>query len=171
MKGKAFIASLLLISFGALSMPQPVNKHMPAADIVGEGRFTYLFWDVYDAQLYAPKGTWTDAPPYALTLTYLRDFDGEDIAKRSVKEMKGQGFKDKAVLENWEKVMADIFPNIKEGEQLTGILKEDNTTVFYKGEQEIGVVEDKAFGEKFFAIWLNENTSEPKLRAKLIGEK
>ncbi|MFC3092647.1 hypothetical protein DRW07_00330 [Alteromonas sediminis] len=161
----------LLISFGVLSMPQPVDEHIPQAKLVGEGKFTYLFWDVYNAQLFAPDGRWQAQAPYALTLTYLRNFDGEDIAVRSREEMEGLGFKDKEKLASWEQVMKDIFPDVQEGEQITGIIKADQTTVFYKNQELIGAVEDREFGEQFFAIWLHENTSEPRLRKKLIGEK
>ena len=164
-------AVMLLFSIGVFSMPQPVEKHVPQAQLVGEGKMTYLFWDVYDAQLFAPEGLWQEQPPYALTLTYLRDFDGEDIAKRSVKEMRKQGFDDKDMLDAWQQVMTEIFPNVLEGEQLTGVLNADLTTVFYKDEEIIGTVEDTQFGEQFFAIWLNEKTSEPGLRKKLIGAK
>jgi len=171
MKLPALILGISLLSFGALSMPQPVDEHIPEAKLVGEGKFTYLFWDVYEAQLFAPSGNWQSQQPYALTLTYLRDFSGKDIAKRSRKEMEKLGFDDEVTLAKWEQLMIDIFPDVQEGEQLTGILKSDLTTVFYKNEQQIALMEDTAFGEQFFAIWLNERTSEPGLRAKLIGEK
>ena len=72
------------------SVPTPVNERVPNASVVGEARFTYYFWDVYDAVLYAPNGKWP-AERFALRLTYLRDFDGSEIAERSIKEMKSQG--------------------------------------------------------------------------------
>ena len=152
-------------------MPQPVADNIPDANLIGGGKFTYLFWDVYNAQLHAATTSWQGRPPYALSLTYLRDFKGEDIAKRSAKEIKEQGIEDENQLEDWLVLMTNLFPDVNEGETLTGIFREDRTTVFYRGEELIGVVEDVRFGERFFGIWLSEKTSEPKLRKLLIGEK
>lgn len=164
-----FIAAWLLCSFGINSMPQSVSKYVPQAQLVGEGKLTYLFWDVYDAQLFAPAGKWQNSPPYALKLSYLRDLNGKAIAERSVKEMKKQGANNQQQLEQWLQVMTDIFPDVAEGDTITGVLQSDYSTVFYKNDAQIGVVEDKAFGEQFFAIWLDDKTSEPELRKKLIG--
>jgi hypothetical protein len=33
----------------------------------------------------------------------------------------------------------------------------------------VGVIRDAEFSRRFFNIWLGEKTSEPKLRAQLIG--
>ena len=49
---------------------------------------TYFFWDVYNAQLFAPKGQWQGEPPYALTLTYLRDFTRTVEAIRIMREQR-----------------------------------------------------------------------------------
>lgn len=151
-------------------MPQTINESVPNAKLVGEGKMTYFFWDVYDAQLYAPEGVWRGEPPYALTLTYLRDFEGAAIAERSVKEMRKQGFNDKQKLTQWEEQMKSIFPDVEEGTQLTGLFMKNGETVFLKNEEVLGSVEDKGFGTQFFAIWLSEKTSEPKLREKLVGD-
>lgn len=172
MKKSVLFAVLLTLSYiseGAASMPQPINKHIPQAELVGEGKMTFMFWDVYDAQLFAPEGDFQDSPPYALTLTYLRDFSGEDIAERSVKEMKKQGFDDTQALDEWLNTMSEIFPDVAKGEKLTGVFKQDGTTEFFKNDESIGTVENQAFGEQFFAIWLNEKTSDPSLRKKLLG--
>ena len=148
---------------------QTINDAVPNVQLVGEGKMTYYFWDVYDARLFAPKGQWNNEPPYALALTYLRDFDGKDIAERSIKEMKKQGFNDSEKLREWEETMKSVFPNVEEGETLTGVFTADGKTLFIHDDELIGTVEEKGFGTQFFAIWLSEKTSEPKLREKLVG--
>ena len=47
-----------------------IRGFVPNAQKVGEGRLTYLFWDVYDATLYAPAGAWDNDKPFALQLSY-----------------------------------------------------------------------------------------------------
>lgn len=167
-----FIAiTLLMLSTSATSMTQSAaSQLMSGAQLVGTGKMIYLVWKVYEAQLHTSDGTWNNNLPYALTLKYLRDFDGNDIAKRSIKEMKKQGFLEAENAQHWLKQMGEIFPDVKQGETLTGVFNADRTTVFFKGNEQIGLITDSDFGERFFAIWLSEKTSAPSLRRKLIGE-
>ncbi len=148
-----------------------IKAHIPNAQIVGEGRFTYMIFDLYDATLYAPKANYNNNLPFALSLKYLRNLKGEKIARQSVKEMRKQGFEDEKKLENWYEQMASIFPDVKEGTILTGMYMANKTTRFYNGSEEIGTIKDPDFGPWFFGIWLSDNTSAPKLRQDLIGKK
>ena len=49
--------SLVVLSKNVLaqSVPDYVTKQVPEAQVVGNAMFTYMFWDVYDATLYAPR--------------------------------------------------------------------------------------------------------------------
>ena len=65
--------------------------------------------------------------------------------------------------------MTDIFPDVSEGDVITGIATKENKSLFYLNGTLIGTVDDKAFTNQFFAIWLSEKTSEPELRQALLG--
>lgn len=145
-----------------------VNQYVENPAEVGSAKFEYIFWDVYFATLYAPEGTYDVNQPYALSLKYLRDFDGDAIAERSVKEMKQQGFTDKQKLTEWEMAMADLFPDVKKGQTITGIASAEGEALFYLDEQLLGSIKEPEFTAKFFDIWLSDKTSEPKLRKKLL---
>lgn len=168
-----FIFLLLLSAsrpaFGAL--PDSVDKRVDQAQVVGQAMFTYYFWDVYEATLYAPNGNWSETKPFALALTYQRDFKGRDIAERSVKEMRKQGVEDEEKLKRWGDAMQALFPDVTDGDTLLGIATENQVTHFYRGDTFLGEVEDKEFTKHFFAIWLGEKTSEPDLREKLLNQK
>jgi hypothetical protein len=153
----------------AFAQSKPVTQHVPSAQKVGEGRLSVLLWDVYDATLYAPDKKYTPNKPFALQLSYLLELEGADIAKRSVEEMRKQGFADEAKLDAWLKSMRDIFPDIKEGNVLTGIRNSAGHALFYLDDTFVGSVKDETFTDHFFAIWLKENTSEPTLRKALLG--
>lgn len=140
------------------------------ATMVGTTRFTFMFWDIYDAVLYAPQGLWQAQPPFVLTLTYLREFAGNDIAERSVKEMRKQGEYDADTLSQWRSMMMNLFPDVKEGDKISGVLDRNNVTHFYLNDDLLGNIDDQGFSTAFFAIWLGEKTSEPKMRSELIGE-
>lgn len=147
----------------------PDTAQSPNMKAVGEGRLTYMFWEAYDAKLYAPQGVWDEGKPFALTLHYLRDLEGADIADRSIKEMRKIGFNDEAKLNEWNDRMKVIFPDVKNGSVLTGVFALGKPTRFYDGNKELGVIEDPAFGTWFSGIWLSEKTSEPELRDTLLG--
>ena len=136
---------------------------------MGSGRFSVLFWDVYDATLFAPEGKWQANSPYALSLTYLRDFDGEDIASRSVKEMRRQSGVSRADLDRWLPLMRDLFPDVTSGDTLTGVYLDNGSARFYLNGSLLGDIEAPGFASRFFAIWLGEQTSEPEFRNKLLA--
>lgn len=163
----ALLFSVWLLGSPALALT--VQDYLPNAQKVGEGRLTYMFWDVYDAQLYAPEGEWNPDKPFALTLHYLRALDGDAIADRSVEEMRKQGYDDEVKLAAWHSQMREIFPDVVDGTELTGLHQPGEATKFYKDGQLIGSVRDTDFGRHFFDIWLSERTTEPKLRRKLLG--
>ena len=147
-----------------------VKEQIGGATLIGEAKLEYLFWDVYNAKLYSVDDDFNPDKGFALSLTYLRDFDGKDIAERSVKEMRKQGFGDSEKLDRWFEQMSSIFPNVEEGQTLTGVAhQESGHTRFFLENEQIGVVEDEAFTQAFFDIWLSEKTSEPKLRKKLLN--
>jgi len=147
-----------------------INKHIPNAKLVGEGTFSKAFWDIYKAMLFAPNGNYTGKAPYALSITYFASIDGKDIAERSVDEMKDTGITDNAKLANWGKQMAAIFPNVKDGSNLTAITTTEGKTIFVSEGKIAGTVADKEFAPAFFGIWLSPKTNDKKLRTKLLGE-
>lgn len=148
---------------------EPVLSMIPDAEIVGEGTLSMAFWDVYQAKLYAPSGTFSDNQPFALSIYYMRNIEGGDIADRSIEEIRGQGFSEEAKLSRWNSQMKKIFPNVRDGTVLLAIFIPDNKTIFYNGNQKIGTINDAEFTKWFSNIWLSEKTSAPELRRNLLG--
>lgn len=165
---------LLLLSFAACVCAFPAladpAKFVPGAKKVGAGRMTYLTLPVFDATLYAPGGDYSPGEPLVLTLSYLRNLKGRDIARNSVEQMRRQGGHTEASLKGWGTAMAGIFPDVAKGATLTGVLQADGTTGFYQNGKLIGRIEDPDFGRAFFDIWLGPRTSQPALRKQLLGD-
>ncbi|MDX1975219.1 MAG: chalcone isomerase family protein [Rickettsiales bacterium] len=161
--------ALFLLSASPVIANDVAQKYVPNAEQVGTGRLSVVFWDVYDATLYAPNGQWDSRKPYALSIRYFREIEGADIAKRSVEEMQKQGFSDAAKLTKWQTQMRDIFPDVKNGSELTAVFTHQKSTDFYSDGKHIGSIKGTEFGTQFFNIWLSEKTSEPELRRKLLG--
>lgn len=166
--------SIMLAPFKTFATASPSPPSFIAAQIenaqeVGSGRMHYLLWDLYDAVLYAPGGTFRAEEPAALSLTYLRDLDGGKIADKSIELMRAQGPLDEMTAQAWRQDMAAIFPDVHRGTNLTGVLDGKGGTIFYSNGRKIGAIGDPAFGARFFAIWLGPQTTAPDLRAALLG--
>ena len=159
----------LFLPFNSFAKTQ-FNQYFNNKQLVGDARFRYYFWDVYDIALYAPQGRYDPDFPFGLKIDYLRELKGGKIAKVSVDEMREIGFKNKPKLQYWYFLMKDIFPDVAVGDSLIGIYRPNQGSYFYNenGDQ-IGVILDDDFGKYFFGIWLNEKTSMPDVRVRLLS--
>lgn len=154
-----------LFSFNSFASPvQGLTKY-------GEGQMSVMFWDLYKAELFGQTPSYqSDTSPVALKITYLRDIDKEDLIEATLDQWGHIGYENESI-PKWATQLEQIWPDIKEGSQLTIRVHSDGSSDFYDATSKIGSMEDPQFGKAFLAIWLSEKTSEPKLRAKLIGEK
>ncbi|MBE0370227.1 chalcone isomerase family protein [Pseudoalteromonas aurantia] len=168
MKTIAFVIVMLMNIKLVYATPMSLFIENPKA-VGSTSRMSYLFWDIYDATLYAQNGHYDAAKPFALKLNYLRDLSGHDIANRSIDEMEKQGFNNHQKLQLWRVTMQNIFPDVKNGTQLLGVRNAAGESLFYNDDQLIGQVSDTEFTTHFFAIWLNERTSEPMMRKELLA--
>lgn len=170
MRLKSATAALALSLWAPFALAaQAINTSVPDAAVVGRGILTYIFWDVYEATLYAPRGQWQPGQPTALSITYYHAIDGADIADRSVQEIRQQGFRDEVKLAGWHAQLRRIFPDVANGTVLTAIYTPGEQTAFYNGNAFIGSIKGDEFGRLFLGIWLSEQTSEPSLRRALLS--
>jgi len=151
--------------------PLELRANLPVAALLGQATMRVWGFDVYQASLWVAPGF--DAAnytqhPFALELSYLRDFAGADIAKRSLSEMRRQGPIDSAVEARWEAQMRAVFPNVKARDRITGIHQPGFGAVFLGNGRPLGDIRDPAFAKAFFGIWLSPQTSEPRLRTALL---
>ena len=67
--------------------------------------------------------------------------------------------------------MRQAFPDVQEGERLTGLLLEEGrrSRFLHQGRVSAELAEAE-FGRRFFGIWLAPHTSAPGLRRQLLGE-
>jgi hypothetical protein len=128
-------------------------------------------FEVYDARLWTPVGfRHGQYPqfPFALELDYLRKLEGAAIATRSIDEMRRVGSFSEAQAQSWLAAMRELFPDVRQGERITGINLPGVGAEFWVNGHRVGVVKDVVFARLFFGIWLDERTSEPKMRAQLL---
>ncbi|MBL8327839.1 MAG: chalcone isomerase family protein [Rubrivivax sp.] len=144
-----------------------------AARLRGAARLRMWGLSIYEARLWVPEGFEPqrfDARPMALELIYARSLKGPLIAERSIEEMRrGEAFGE-AEARRWLSFMNEVFPNVAEGDRLTGTWDPaSSTTGFHFNGGDARTLRDPAFGPRFFGIWLASHSSQPAMRQKLLG--
>jgi hypothetical protein len=139
---------------------------------MGQQRFTYWGFSVYDASLWANAtfsvSDW-DKQALVLDLRYLRDFKGSDIAQRSMDEMQGQRALTPAQTQNWSALLNQLIPNVRAGERLTGVYVPQKGLQLMHQEQLMGEMRDTELAQRFMGIWLAPETSQRQLRQQLLA--
>jgi hypothetical protein len=142
------------------------------AKLLGEGRLRWFGLAVYDARLFAagdsldPERIGTSS--FALELRYARRLQGEEIAQASHREIVRLGYGTENQRAGWLKTMRGLFPDVQPGDRITGVHLPAGKVIFYRNDTRLGAVEDRQFGEAFFAIWLDPRTVAPELRRALL---
>lgn len=143
-----------------------------APRLVGQDRFTYWGFEVYDASLWASSEfspeDWAQQA-LILELRYLRNFKGSDIAQRSIDEMQGQRALSPTQLANWVETLQKLIPNIRSGERLTGVYRPDKGMQLFHQDRPVGEVSDVELARRFLGIWLAPETSQRQLRQQLLA--
>jgi hypothetical protein len=171
MKASHVLTLLIFILFSTAlrANVKVLNAYLPQPEQIGEVRVKYMWLDIYDIALYSPMGVFDREKSFALEIIYLRNFQGEKIAERSIQEIRHQGFSNELKLEKWFNDLKLLFPNVAKGDSLVGVKDEQGVTYFYHNEVALGFISDPEFSERFFDIWLGEKSSTPKYTKQLIG--
>lgn len=154
---------------GAQMLPAAVVMDAPMLQLQGEGAMRWFGIKVYDIRLWTLARKFTHAEPFALELVYDMNLNGKEIAEKSVELIRDQGQRDEAKLKRWGEAMTKAFPDIKKGDTLIGVSIPGKEARFYSRDKFIAAVPDPEFAKAFFDIWLAESTTEPKVRARLLG--
>ena len=70
---------------------------------------------------------------------------------------------------NWQNAMEATFPDVKDGDRLTGLHSPKAGARFWFNGTARPSIADADFSRLFVGIWLSTSTSEPKLRGALLA--
>lgn len=138
---------------------------------IGLTTFSVLFWDIYKGRLLTTSGKYpVDAEKEQIIyeINYLADISSEDLITRTTEQWQHLGVSADRY-QAYLPQLVSIWPDIVEGDTLS-LLINKRMSYFYFNQNYIGTIEDPTFGQTFIAIWLAENTSQPTLRAELLGQ-
>ena len=169
----ALLGSAGVCAATATSAPPELRSVLPSATLSGSMRFRYWGFPVYDASLWVQPGFTSQAferHGFALQLRYLRDFTNAAITRRSIDEMTrlaGSPTAERRQL--WQRWLQDAFPDVQEGDRISGINRPGDGVLFLTNGRQTGTVADAEFARLFFGIWLAAGTSEPAMRQTLLS--
>lgn len=152
--------------------PAELDSELPGARLQGQGQLRFLGLRVYAIHLWtgsAPVAADWAGVPLALEIEYLRKLDGAQIAERSLVEMRRQVELQADVAERWLAWMRKTFPDVRNGDRLTGVNLPGRGARFFLNGRPQGELLDAEFARLFFGIWLSPRSSEPALREALLG--
>ncbi len=165
----ALVLALLPVPAFAAAPPE-IAPYIKASAPYGTARLTKLVFKVYDATLWTDAVSFSMKKPFALRLQYLMNFDGDDLAQRSIDEMDGQEQLDKTTAAVWQAQLEKLFPDVKKGDHITAIyLPAKGTRLYYNGKFR-GSISDPVFSERFIDIWMSPKTSEREVRRRLLAK-
>jgi len=164
------VAPLAWSAWAADSAPAEVRSALPTARLIGAGQLRFIGLLVYEARLWAPQ---PPAEPtnesLALELLYARTLQGKQIAQRSLVEMRRIEPVNDSLADRWLEALRTLLPDVHAGDRLTGVQRPRRSTELFHNGRALGEVIDAEFTRLFFGIWLSPRTSEPALRARLLG--
>jgi Chalcone isomerase-like len=164
----AFVA--LVASAAAMTRPLELGSTISSTKPYGSGSLTWLFFTAYDATLWTDASQWSMNVPFALTLRYRMGFSTDEMVERTLQEMaKVSSATTKDALGRFGAALKRAFPPVKDGDRITALYMPGQGTQFFHNGAPTVTLAGTAFAEPFFGIWLSAKTSEPKLRAALLG--
>jgi Chalcone isomerase-like len=167
----ALLICLLAMASAAQAIPDAARTHAETWREQGKGEMRWFGLKLYNAELWVSSTRFDPAKVFALNLTYARNFAGARLASSSIDEMQKQGKLDAAKAARWLKELERVFPDVKEGEQITGVYLPGKGAAFYHQGKLKGELADAELAQRFFDIWLDPRTTQPALRASLLGQK
>ncbi|WP_416052568.1 chalcone isomerase family protein [Cupriavidus basilensis] len=166
------------LAMAILCVPAPAaagwRADVQPARLSGEGEFRVFGFRLYTARLWSAQLPIAPDAPFALQLTYDRSIKRERLVETSLDEMKRIGSAGNTppspqMLDSWRASMAQAFVDVRPGDTLTGVLMPGKGVRFYAGDRLTTEIDDPAFAQAFFSIWLDPATRAPALRQRLLG--
>lgn len=146
------------------------QKELQRFSAIGKSTFSFMFWDLYNSTLLTTTGNYPvsfENEKLIFQIEYLMDIKKSDLIKKTIEQWQHIGLK-KTQYSRYIKNLEKIWPNIIKGDSLS-LLMQKNMSVFYYNDSYLGQINDPYFGQIFIDIWLSNKTSQPNLRAELLG--
>ena len=138
--------------------------------LIGQGTLKVLFFEVYDVRLLAESKPFSWENKFQLEFEYRRTIAMERVIDSSLKELKRQQNVTEQNLDEWKTYLEEVIQPLQEGSKATIEWNPQGTITFQNEGVKPVTIKDESFARSYINIWLGEETSQPNLRYKLLGE-
>lgn len=153
------------IANGNQALPSAAVQ-VPNLPLVGSGTFRWYGLRLYDVEYREAADA---CRPRILRITYARRISADRLVKATREQWQEIGLNDAPNLRGWLRQASAIWPDVEPGDFLLLLIAQDGASHFFGTEGYLGTIQDPDFGAAFIAIWLSPDTTEPELRAQLLG--
>lgn len=167
------LLAVLAISFvsvlPAAARPPELSGVVQAKEPFGRASLTWLFLKAYDVSLWTDAPSWSMNETFALTIEYNMSFSREEIAERTIDEMRrvAPGVP-AAKFEGLGPLLSKLLPDVKSGDRISAVHIPGRPVQFFHNGKGTGQAEVDGFAEPFFGIWLSPLSAEPGIRKRLL---
>lgn len=160
---------VLIIAVLLLSASAQATANQQSWKPVGSSDMRWTFFKLYNVTLLTDDGTY-DAQDYpqALEIRYYRNIDSDDLVEATADQWQKLGVPE-AQSQQWLTSLRTLWPNIRENDILRFEVDATGANRFLHNGNPIGGVDDAEFASSFLSIWLSPDTTQPKIRERLVG--
>lgn len=162
-----FLLAFLFHPATALARHSEILAELGEPRMLGGARYSVLAWPVFDAQLWSQQSAFSWQHPFALSLTYQRDFRADALVARSLRGMSertGDPPSDRLTA-----LLHTCFEDVRVGDRFTGVSLDENRARFYLNARQTCEISWPGFRRVFFGIWLDGRGADSGFSSRLIG--
>lgn len=161
---------LVALASGKWMVPAVLPGAAERWQVLGDAQMRWFGMRIYDAALWVRAGTeWSPDAAFALEIRYGRAIKSRRLVEVSLEEMQRLQVAGEARLRSWQGLLEAAFPDVERDHTIIGLRLPDGGVRFFHQGQLTVEIDDPAFAEAFFAIWLDERTRAPEMRQGLLG--
>ena len=145
-----------------------ISKYLGKKFLIGNANYSFLFWDIYDAELYSTSKKY-NSNELAIILKYNRSIDKETLIRETINDIKEQKSISNQQEEKWKSLLESIYIDTKTNKKFIAI-KINNKSIFYYNNKKLHESFDEEFNQLFFDIWFRSNSKNPNFTKTLLGQ-
>ena len=164
-------SSVFIVSSPALNETAKLGELIADMNKVGNASFKFIFWPVYEAELYTKQASFdfTPLPSFILTLNYQRAFNSVQIVKETEKQLLEIHPSQAEKFKPWLSRLNEILTDVSKGDSLSLYVDDNKYSSFYLNGNYLGSIEDEDFSQSFSAIWLARDDHYADFTRELTG--
>jgi hypothetical protein len=165
------LITALSLSTSVLCAPAQLTEVFSEMNRIGSASFKFIFWSVYEAELYSEQSSFsfTPLPRFILTLNYQRAFKDTQIVNETEKQMLEINSIQSEKFEPWLSKLDEILIDVVKSDSLSLYVDENKHSSFYLNGDFLGTIEDEDFSQSFSAIWLARDDHYADFTRELTG--